>query len=103
METMKHEHPVAARPEALEVSPSGFHAHRRKAQGQRRQEDGELSAAIGPIFAASRQTYGSPRVVAALHLGGQRCGNNRVARLRREDSLRPEAQTPTLATTNHRQ
>ena len=89
MEAMKNEHPIAALAEALEVSRSGFFAHRQKAAGQRRQEDGELSAAIGPIFGASRQTYGCPRVTAALRQGGQRCGKNRVARLMREKGLGP--------------
>ncbi len=71
---MKNKHPIAALAEALEVSPSGFHAHQRKAQGRRHREDAELSAAIGPIFAASRQTYGCPRVTVALRQSGARCG-----------------------------
>ena len=53
--------------DTLEGSRSGFFADRRKAQGRRRQEDGALNAAIAPIFVASRQTYGSPRLTAALH------------------------------------
>ena len=105
MDAMKDEHPVAARAEALEVSPSGFHAHQRKAQGQRQQQDGEWSAAIGPIFAASRQTYGCPRVTAALRQGGQRCGKNRVARLRRANRLVPKQKRkrwkPATTDSNH--
>jgi putative transposase len=89
MEKMKDEHPVAAMAEALEVSRSGFFAHRHKEEAPRRQQDGELARAIQPIFAASRQTYGCPRVAAALRQGGYRCGKNRVARLMRENSLRP--------------
>ncbi|HEY0793259.1 MAG TPA: hypothetical protein VGD78_19500 [Chthoniobacterales bacterium] len=42
--------------DALEVSRSGFFAHRRKVEGQRRQEDDALSAAREPIFVASRHT-----------------------------------------------
>ena len=104
---MKDEHPVAALAEALEVSPSGFHAHQRKAQGQRQQQDNELSRAIGPIFAASRQTYGCPRVTAAWRQDGRRCGRNRVARLMRENALRPRQKRkrwrPTTTDSNHRQ
>ena len=37
----------------------------------------------------SRQTYGCPRVTAALRQRGGRCGKNRVARLMRENALRP--------------
>ena len=107
MTAMKNEHPVAALAKALEVSPSGFHAHPRKAQGQRQQQDNESSRAIGPIFGASRQTYGSPRVTAALRQGGRRCGKNRVARLMRENHLRPKQKRkrwrPQTTDSNHRQ
>jgi transposase InsO family protein len=106
METMKSEYPLAAMTEALEVSRSGFFAHRRKAQGQRRQEDDELSAAMEPIFVASRQTYGSPRLTAALRQEGRRCGKNRVARLMREHHLRPKQKRrrgrPVTTESNHR-
>ena len=86
---MKDEHPIDLLAETLEVSVSGFFAHRRKAQGQRRQEDKELGRATVPIFAASRQTYGCPRLTAALSRQGRRCGKNRVARLVRDTQLVP--------------
>lgn len=107
MNSMKDEHPVAALAEALEVSTSGFHAHRRKDQGQRRQEDQTLRRAIAPVFAASRQTYGSPRVTVALRQGGVRCGKNRVARLMCENALHPRQKRkrwrPVTTDSNHRQ
>ena len=86
---MKDEHPIHLLAETLEVSMSGFFAHRRKATGTRRQEDEELGRVIAPIFAASRQTYGCPRMTAALRQQGQRCGKNRVARLMRDNQLVP--------------
>ena len=90
METMKNEYPVAAMAEALEVSRSGFFAHRHKSERARRQEDQAMASKIRPIFAASRQTYGSPRLTAALRQDGQRCGKNRVARLMHENRLLPK-------------
>ena len=72
----------------LEVSKSGLHAHRHKAQGPRRQKDQELIEMIKPIFKQSRCTYGSPRLCAALRAQGQRCGKNRIARLMRQSGLR---------------
>jgi putative transposase len=90
MEAMKSEYPIAAMTEALEVSRSGFFAHQRKGEKPRRQEDRVLAERIRPIFGASRQTYGSPRVTAALRQAGQPCGKNRVARLMRENHLRPK-------------
>ena len=70
---MKDQHPIAALVEALEVSKSGFFAHRRKAVGARRQEDAVLVAAMKPVFVASRQTYGSPLLTVALQQSGRRC------------------------------
>jgi putative transposase len=88
MESLHANYPVGALAEALEVSPSGFHAHRGKAQRPRRQRDAELSALIAQSFARSRQTYGSPRVVADLRAQGEPCGRNRVTRLMRAQGLR---------------
>ena len=104
MEKMKKEHALPALAQALEVSASGFHAHRQKDRGQRRQEDQALSRAIVPVFTTSRQTYGSPRVTAALRQDGQRCGKNRVARLMREHALRPRQKRrwrPQTTQSNH--
>jgi len=42
---------------------------------------------IKPIFEQSRQTYGSPRVCAALRAQGERRGKNRIARLMRQSGL----------------
>ena len=70
--------------QALEISGSGFLAHHQKEQRPRRQEDRRLVALMEPIFRHSRRTYGSPRLCAALHQAGQRCGKNRVHRLMRQ-------------------
>jgi len=70
--------------QALEISGSGFLMHRQKDQRPRRQEDRRLVALMEPIFRQSRQTYGSPRLRAALQQAGQRCGKNRVHRLMRQ-------------------
>jgi hypothetical protein len=103
METMKTEYPINAMAEALEVSKSGFFAHRRKEEAPRRQEDREIVRAIQPIFAASRQTYGCLRLRAALRQGGRRCGKNRVARLMRFELPAPQAETAARAASHHGQ
>jgi len=46
-----------------------------------------LTEQIPTIHADSRQTYGSPRVSAALRLAGVRCARKRVARLMRQHAL----------------
>jgi transposase InsO family protein len=73
---------------ALEVSRSGYHAHLRKHHRPRQRQDQQLALEIRAAFAASRGTYGSPRLVHALRAKGIHPGKNRVARLMREQQLR---------------
>jgi transposase InsO family protein len=89
MEKLRHRFPVGALADALEVSPSGFHAHRHKPQRPRRRRDAELRALIAGSFARSRKTYGPLRVRADLRDLGARCGKTRIGRLMREQGLRP--------------
>ena len=58
MEKLTPEYSSDALAEAMEVSESGFAAHRRKAQRPRRQHDEQLR----PLIAQSRRTYGCLRV-----------------------------------------
>ena len=67
----------------LEVSASGFYAWRRREPGPRAQADRQIGERIAAIHAASRKTYGYPRVTRALRKEGVRCGRKRVARLMR--------------------
>ena len=73
--------------QALSVSRSGYHAHLRKSQRPRRRQDAQLAGEIRAAFTASRQTYGSPRLVHCLRGKGLRHGKNRIARLMREQHL----------------
>ena len=89
MEALRHQYPVGALTDALEVSKSGFHAHRHKPRRPRRQRDAALRPLVAASFARSRQTYGPLRVRADLRDLGERCGKNRIGRLLREQGLRP--------------
>jgi len=88
MEKLQHQYGADALSEALDVSESGFAAHRGKQNGERWNEDAELRVLIAQSFEQSRNTYGSPRVRLDLRELGHRCGKNRVARLMRESGLR---------------
>ena len=88
MEKLEDQYGADALSEALEVSESGFAAHRGKQDGQRWKEDVDLRVLIAQSFEQSRNTYGSPRVRLDLRELGHRCGKNRVARLMRESGLR---------------
>ena len=89
MAHLKNSFSQAELAQALEVSGSGFESHLQKPQRARRQQDRTLSALLRPIFKASRNTYGSPRLMMSLRKLGHRCGKNRVARLMRENHIRP--------------
>ena len=90
MEKLTPEYPTDALAAALEVSESGFSAHRRKALRPRHRHDEQLRPLIRQSFEQSRRTYGCLRVRLDLQDRGQRCGKNRIARLMRESGLRPK-------------
>ena len=71
----------------IELSRQTYYAWRSRGKSARRLADEQLLGLIRAAFEASRQTYGSPRVHAALVADGVVVGVNRVARLMREDGL----------------
>ncbi len=67
----------------LEVGRSGYYAWRRRSPSTRGQANAALLGLIRAEHAASRKTYGSPRIQVVLRRQGVVCGHNRVARLMR--------------------
>ena len=86
---MKNDYPILSLCANLEVSPSGYYdwQNRRTAPGLRAVENQTLVQEINRLHAQSRQTYGSPRIVAALRKQGRRHGRNRISRLMQEAGL----------------
>jgi transposase InsO family protein len=72
---------------ALRVGRSGYYAWRRRSPSTRAQANQALVVLIRAEHRASRQTYGSPRIQAALRRKGVTCGRHRVAHLMRQDGL----------------
>lgn len=70
------------------VTRAGFYAWSKRETSRRAEADISLLARIRKIFEASRGTYGSPRVWAALKAEGVQIAPKRVARLMREAGLR---------------
>ena len=73
----------------LDVSPSGFYAHRHKDQRPRRCQDRVLAVAVQSAFEQSQNTYGSPRLVRALRRQGLNTSKTRVRRLMTSAGLCP--------------
>ena len=73
--------------EALGVCRSGYYQWKKAEPTLRDREEAELVKQIRRVFAANKGRYGSPRVSQALRQDGIECGENRVARLMRENEL----------------
>lgn len=88
--------------QALEVSPSGYYAWRKR---QTRPPDPHLQALLAHIQRIHQQshgTYGSPRVHAQLRREGFACNRKRIARLMRRKGLVGRRKTRKVTTTDSR-
>lgn len=85
---MKRHYPIGLLCEVLAVSRSGYHAWASGRRERRARRDEHLAAQISEVFAASRCTYGYPRVTDQLRDQGEKVGKARVARLMQAKGLR---------------
>ena len=87
MKTYDQEFSLTAMCEALEISRSGYYEGLAASTGARAEQNQRLTSAIVRIHQESRCTYGSPRIMDALHCEDWQCGVNRVARIMREEGI----------------
>ena len=80
--------------ELYRVTPAAFYAGRRRGVCSRAKSDEELLGKIRAIFDASRATYGSPRIHAALKIEGVSVSKKRVCRLMSAAGLQAKAWRP---------
>jgi transposase InsO family protein len=77
--------------DTLDLSRSGYYAWLKRPESERAEQNKELFLRIQAIHKQSDSTYGSPRITAALRAEGVECGENRVARIMRENQLASDA------------
>ena len=83
MSAHQAEFPIRVMARVLKVSASGYYAWRSRPASARATVDADLTRRIRPIHAASRATYGAPRIHAELRADGVPIARKRVARLMR--------------------
>lgn len=76
----------------LNVSRSGYYAHRRRPPSSRRTRHQTLARQVRQTHQQSRSTYGSPRIAIALKAAGVEVCENTVAKLMREEGLKARTQ-----------
>jgi len=88
MKTLEDRHPIVELCRAFGVSRSGYHRWRAARPTARTREDARLIVELKAVHTQSRQTYGRPRLHAALRQRGERTSAKRIARLMQESGLR---------------
>jgi putative transposase len=95
-------YPVRRLCRMLRVSVSGFYAARGRVPSARTKRQIAITARIRTIHAASRDTYGAPRVHVELTVQGVPCCKNTVARLMRKADIVPKTVRRFKVTTDSR-
>jgi putative transposase len=96
----RKEHKVARMCEVLEVSPSGFYDWVDRPESTRSRENRALTSKIAYLHQHSRGLYGSPKIHADLVAAGERCSENRVARLMRAADIQSKLARKFVITTD---
>jgi transposase InsO family protein len=102
IETNRLSYPIKALCQALKVSTSGYYAARSRPPSARSERQTLLTSQIRVIHAASRHTYGAPRIHAELSAQGVTCSQNTVAKLMRKAQIMPKAIRRFRVTTDSR-
>jgi len=81
--------PIAAMCRLFGVTRQGYYAYANRPPSARVRVEVELCDAIRDVFTASRETYGSPRVLRELRKAGFQVGKRRVERAMRGMGITP--------------
>ena len=88
MRAERAEYTIAECCRALRVSASGFYAWQQRPESPHDARDRQLRTLIRVSHEASRQTYGSPRVLADLRAQGVAVSRKRIALLMQAEGLK---------------
>ena len=77
--------------EILNLSRSGYYAWKKRPLCARKKENDQLAKDVRSIFDQSRGTYGVPRIKAKLATSGKRHGKARLAKVMKQEGLKPAA------------
>lgn len=77
--------------EVLAVSRSGYYDWLNRPVSERESENIVLLSRIREIHDHSKETYGAPRITAALQSEGLECSKNRIARIMKENNIASES------------
>ena len=88
----------------LEVSRSGYNQWRGRKPSDRARSNEQLDAAVVKLHAASKSSYGRPRILQSLRKQGHQVGHKRVRKSLLRQGLHPLYRRPYRVTTdsNHR-
>jgi putative transposase len=92
--------PIALMCQVLNVARSGYYAWCNRPAAPRTQENEILTQRIQQIYDASRQSYGSPRIQAALVAEGVAISRQRVVRLMAKLGISAQSRRKFKATTD---
>lgn len=98
--------PIAIQCRVLAVSRSGYYEWRRRPLSERAKRRASLMVKVREVHAASRETYGSPRVHRDLRANGEVVNVKTVAKVMREAGIRSKSSRKFRVTTtdsNHAQ
>ena len=90
--------PIEKMADVLDVSRAGYYRYMARKESATRRKNNELLEKIKAISKNSRQTYGSPRVRAALQKQGEKCSRRRVARIMKENGIQSKIRKKWKAT-----
>jgi putative transposase len=83
--------PIAALCRVFDVTRQGYYAYATRPPSSRVRSDAELCIAVREVFEETRETYGSPRMLAELRRRGMRIGKRRIERCMRGMGPTPPA------------